>query len=490
MAGVERQYWIQTGSGQPTLLRATQAAELFVSGAIGWETPACVEGAVEWTQIHQLPELVDAVRARHQAMQQSPAWAPSSGAQAPRAAEAAYGRVGPAVVPSTPLGDLNDYQEQILRAQDQLAALQREIGAVEEAIEIQSFGFYKPRYGFESSDQYAQRLEEVRRQQQEMLKSERAARCEKTFAIDGSVKKGAAMVRDHSKLMLRAFNGESDAAIAKVKYDNVTSLKARIEKSFMAINKLGESKFVEITPEYLALRVDELHLVHEFREKQHEERQVQRAIKEQMREEQRAEEEIQQALEQAQKDEAQKGAALAMARADLAESTGRQHEKFEQLVTRLETELSAALDRKAKAIARAQLTRSGHVYVLSNVGCFGEDCYKIGMTRRLDPQERVDELGDASVPFEFDVHAMIYSEDAPTLERALHMHFSARRVNQVNTRKEFFRVSLDEIRTAVEKLHGVVSFVLVPHAKDYRTSLAMLSEPSEPPTPALTGSER
>jgi Meiotically Up-regulated Gene 113 (MUG113) protein len=105
------------------------------------------------------------------------------------------------------------------------------------------------------------------------------------------------------------------------------------------------------------------------------------------------------------------------------------------------------------------------------------------MTRRLDPQERVDELCDASVPFEFDVHAMIYSEDAPTLERALHTHFSGRRVNQVNTRKEFFRVSLDEIRAAVERLHGVVSFVLVPHARDYRTTLAMLNEPAEPSTP-------
>lgn len=479
MAEVQRQYWVQAGSSEPARLTATQAAELFVSGAIGWETPACAEGAVEWTQVHLLPELVHAVHARHQGAQPSPASAPRSAVQVPLAAEGGAS----ADMPSNPQARLKEYQEQILRAHDQLAALQRQIGAVEEAIEIQSFGFYKPRYGFESSDHYAQRLEEVRSQQQEMLKAERAARCEKTFAIDGSVKKGTAMVRDHSKLMLRAFNGESDAAIAKVKYDNVMSLKARIEKSFMAINKLGESKFVEIAPEYLALRVDELHLVHEFREKQHEERQAQRAIKEQMREEQRAEEEIQQALEQAQKEEAQKDAALAKARLDLAESTGRQHEKLEQLVARLETELSSALDRKAKAIARAQLTRSGHVYVLSNVGCFGEDCYKIGMTRRLDPQERVDELGDASVPFEFDVHAMIYCEDAPTLERALHTHFSARRLNKVNTRKEFFRVSLDEIRAAVERLHGVVSFVLVPHAKDYRTSLAIVNEPSEFSTP-------
>lgn len=473
MSGSDSKYWVHTGASQPALLTAGQAAELLMSGAIGWETAACAEGAREWTQVGQVPDLIHAVRVRHQVQ----VVAPSLGAHGHR--PAAGGLAGIEVSTKPKAGGLQEYQEQVRLAEAQLAELQREIGSVEEAIEIQSFGFYKARYDFESSGQYEERLQQVRLQQQEMLKTDQAARCGKTFAIDGSVKKGAAMVRDHSKLMLRAFNGESDAAIAKVKYDNVANLKSRIEKSFATINKLGESKCVEITPEYLALRLDELHLVHEFREKQHEERQVQRAIKEQMREEQRAEAEIQQALAQAQQDESQKEAALAKARAELAESTGRQHEKFEQLVARLETELSAALDRKAKAIARAQLTRSGHVYVLSNVGCFGDNCYKIGMTRRLDPQERVDELGDASVPFEFDVHAMIYSEDAPTLERALHMHFAARRVNQVNTRKEFFRVSLDEIRVAVEQLHGVVSFVLVPHAKEYRTTLAMTNPPVE-----------
>src|SRR5207247_8299071 len=140
--------------------------------------------------------------------------------------------------------------------------------------------------------------------------------------------------------------------------------------------------------------------------------------------------------------------------------TEAQHEKLAALVTKLETQLKEAIDRKAKAIARAQLTKSGHVYVLSNVGSFGDGIYKIGLTRRLDPYDRVDELGDASVPFGFDVHAIIYSPDAPALEHALHQEFARRRVNLVNNRKEYFRVSLEEIRAAVETHHGLVSFVL------------------------------
>jgi hypothetical protein len=154
----------------------------------------------------------------------------------------------------------------------------------------------------------------------------------------------------------------------------------------------------------------------------------------------------------------------------------KQTERLKTIVDKLEAELKDALERKAKAIARAQLTRSGHVYVLSNLGSFGENVYKIGMTRRLEPLERVDELGDASVPFRYDVHAMIYSKDAPTLEALLHKHFEARRVNMVNPRREFFHVTLDEIREAVHKHFGVITFVTVPEAEEYRKSVAMRQE--------------
>ena len=138
----------------------------------------------------------------------------------------------------------------------------------------------------------------------------------------------------------------------------------------------------------------------------------------------------------------------------------------------LEARLKDAESNKDRALSMAQQTRRGHVYVISNIGSFGEDVYKIGMTRRLDPLDRVRELGDASVPFPFDVHAIIFSEDAPTLESTLHKAFEAKRVNQVNLRKEFFNVSIDEIEAVVHKNNATIEFTKVAEARDYRESMA------------------
>jgi len=363
--------------------------------------------------------------------------------------------------------------EQLSKTLAALAAAKRELESVEEALEIQSFGFYRPRYGFESSAEYVARLKVIKDEQQTLIKADKAAPCEMKWTVGGSVAEGKKMIKQQAKLMLRAFNGECDAAIAKVKYDNVTKLEDRVRKAYQDINKLGEVQHVFISARYLELKLAELYLVHEHREKVQEEKEEQRQIREQMREEQRAEEELARVQAEAEQEEAQKTAALENARAKLAASAAesKQQERLESLVTRLETELKDALDRKAKAIARAQLTKSGHVYVLSNIGSFGEGVYKIGMTRRLDPFERVHELGDASVPFPFDVHAIIFCEDAPTLENKLHQAFAGRRVNGVNLRKEYFRVTLDEIQAEVQKLHGLVSFTLSAEAEQYRKTV-------------------
>ncbi|WP_441292593.1 DUF4041 domain-containing protein [Sorangium sp. KYC3313] len=395
--------------------------------------------------------------------------------------------------------ELERIRGDIVRAKAEFEAAHRALRSIEEALDIQSFGFYAPKYGFESSAQYTARLKGTRDEQQMLIKEDKAAPCDTKWSVGGSAAEGKKMIRQQSKLMLRAFNGECDAAIAKVRYDNVTTLEQRITKAYDDINKLGEVQRVFISRRYFDLKLAELHLVHEHREKVQQEKDEQKRIKEQMREEQRAQEEIDRAKADAEKEEAKSAAALARARAELAAvdaaaaaeaarieaagveaasaevaraATAKQHEKLEALVNRLETDLKDALDRKAKAIARAQLTKSGHVYVLSNIGSFGDGIYKIGMTRRLEPLERVEELGDASVPFPFDVHAIIYSEDAPALEGKLHRAFAARRVNMVNHRKEYFRVTLEEIRDAVQSLHGLVTFLLVPAAEEYRKTQA------------------
>jgi|GEM_PF-718858 len=357
-----------------------------------------------------------------------------------------------------------------------LAQLKADIESVEETKSLQEFGFYRRQYNFESSEKYADRLEQVRNGQKRLLSAKVACICATEWTVEGSKAEGKKMVDQQIKLMLRAFNGECDAAISKVRYNNAVSLQNRIRRSFEQINKLGQTQRICMSPDFFNLKIDELHLSHEHQQVKQEEREEQRLIREQMREEEKAAREIDKACDDAARQEELKLRALEAARAELALTTGRQTAKLEGLVARLENELHDAIDRKAKAIARAQLTKSGHVYILSNIGTFGDGVYKIGMSRRLEPLDRVDELGGASVPFPFDVHAMIYSENAPELECALHRHFASRRVNMINLRREFFRVTLDEIRAAVAQYFGQVTFVLVPEAEQFRQTVAMLKD--------------
>ena len=152
-----------------------------------------------------------------------------------------------------------------------------------------------------------------------------------------------------------------------------------------------------------------------------------------------------------------------------------------ELLAEKRAEITAQLSELDKAIKdvdyRAANQKAGYVYVISNIGAFGEGVYKIGMTRRLDPTERIEELGDASVPFDFDIHAMIFTEDAPKLEAALHKAFEDRRVNMVNARREFFRVSLDEIKSVIrQNFDKTVEFVDIPDAEQYRQTLLMRKE--------------
>lgn len=369
-----------------------------------------------------------------------------------------------------------DWRKRVADYESTLKQLRGQMEAVEDALDLQSFGFYRTRYGFESSARYATEIDLIRQRQKQMLKADTATQCDANWTVDGSEKKGRKMMKEQSKLMLRAFNGECDATVSTVKFNNVQKMETRIRKAFDAVNKLGESKRTRLTDEYLNLKLEELFLVYEYRKKQEAEREEQRALREQMREEERVQQEIERARRDAERDEELKTIALEKARMELADSHGAETAELQTEVERLEAELRDALQRKERAIARAQMTRAGHVYVLSNIGSFGEGVYKIGMTRREDPRDRVYELGDASVPFHFDVHALIRCDDAPTLENKLHRRFESKRVNLVNLRKEYFRVSIEEIQDAVTELHGEVELTLAAEAREYRETTALLSE--------------
>jgi multidrug efflux pump subunit AcrA (membrane-fusion protein) len=202
------------------------------------------------------------------------------------------------------------------------------------------------------------------------------------------------------------------------------------------------------------------------------EREEQARIKALIREEQQREREVEQELKRLERERAVIQAALDKA---LASAKDEHSAEIEQLKARL----AEAEEKSQRAISQAQLTKAGNVYVISNIGSFGEGVFKIGMTRRLEPKDRVRELGDASVPFPFDIHMMISCENAPALENTLHQTFHKQSLNRVNPRKEFFRTDIEKIRQIVEEHHGKVEYTVDPEALEYRQSLTMSDEDSE-----------
>jgi len=294
------------------------------------------------------------------------------------------------------------------------------------------------------------------------------------WTVNGDANKGRKMSNDIAKLLMRAFNVECDELISKVKYNNFETYVKRIEKSFNAINKYGKIMYISINGVYMNNKIKELTLAHEYAIKKQQEKEEQKEIKARMREEAKLQKEIEEERKKLEKEQTHYQNALAKLNAQLEKAS--ENEKAELLSKK--EELLGKIEDTEKAIKdvdyREANKRAGYVYVISNIGAFGENVYKIGMTRRLDPMERVYELGDASVPFNFDVHAMIFSDDAPKLESALHKAFEDKKVNMVNHRREFFKVSLDEIKKVIkENYDKTVEFVDLPEAEQFRISEKM-----------------
>ena len=352
--------------------------------------------------------------------------------------------------------------------------LNKEVSLLEENLEDMSFGLYKPHFSFQTSEEYKSAMEKGRDEERQMIREGKAAVCHTKWAVANSEKEGQKMAKQYTKLMLRGFNGECDAAVANVSWNNVERMEERVRKSFEALNQLGSVMQMSLTPEFLKLKLGELRLTYEYEEKRHQEREEQRRIREQIREEERAQQEIEKARQDAEREEADYEKALSKAREDALKATGSQLEKLTKQISSFEAKLDEARKNKQRAIARAQLTKSGFVYVISNIGSFGDRVFKIGMTRRLEPMDRIDELSDASVPFAFDLHAMLYSDNAPELEAALHRLVQDRQVNLVNARKEFYRdVALEEIEAFVKTRGLSAQFIRIPEAKEYRETIAI-----------------
>ena len=371
-------------------------------------------------------------------------------------------------------------------AKDELELLTEALRLKEGDAHLLEVGYYEPIYEFEDILRYEVRLNQIREQQRAMLREDgtgkqnaaAAAYATKQLTFNGSASQGRAAQKKTMNLMLRAFNGESDSFIARVNYRNVKTMEKRIRSAFETINSItAKYDFCTLNTLYLDLRLQELHLVYEWEEAKQREKEEQAQIREQIREEEKAKREAERAQQQAEKEEAKYKELLRKAEQEVLLASQHDKARLNAQIKDLQKRIDE-IEEKKRSISQAMLTKTGHVYIISNVGSFGENVYKIGMTRRLEPIERVRELGDASVPFPFDVHALIRTSDAPALENALHKHFGKRRLNLENERKEFFRISIDEIQEELDLLKESLNIdselrlTLLAEAKQYRISEA------------------
>lgn len=368
-------------------------------------------------------------------------------------------------------------EERILEGK--LKKLRQDYIELDEEVLYQSYGIYRPQYDFANAATYKEALKEVRTEQKQMVRQKEATHHSYEWTVDGDKRKGKKMINDTIRLALRAFNHECDVIISKVTVNNYESSQKRIWKSQEMINRMNESNHVAIKDSYVDLKIEELQLALEWelqKEKEKEELRERRAAE---REEKRIAKEIAAEKKKIEKEEKHFQQALEKMkkRLKLEEAQSEEMRALQEKIAVMESQLSEKQKEKEDLDYRSTHTRAGYVYIVSNIGSLGKDIYKIGMTRRLEPMERIRELSSASVPFKYDVHAMIFSEDAPTLEKKLHEQFDEYRVNKVNNYKEFFQLPLKEIEKAVKKYHDqTVDFTHITPAEEYRATQALVQE--------------
>ena len=314
----------------------------------------------------------------------------------------------------------------------------------------------------------------MREQQKSLIKNDKAANFPTNFTYNNSLAQGKKLVADNVKQILRAFNNECEAIIDKVKFNNVESIRKRIIKSCEDLNKLNAKMQISIAPSYLDLKLQEMNLCYEYAIKKQEEKEEQKRIREEQREAQKLQKEIEEARRTSEKERIHYRNALHRLEIQMQSANDTERAILEERRLEMQQQLDNIEEEIKQIDYREANQRAGYVYIISNIGSFGENVYKIGMTRRLEPMDRIDELGDASVPFAFDVHAMIFSDDAPALETALHKAFDDKKVNMINTRREFFHVTLEEIEEVVKKnFDKTVEFTKTPNAEQFRESQMM-----------------
>lgn len=370
-------------------------------------------------------------------------------------------------VPAENVRESSDSRIAILEAENAaLRAQLEEVAGGHEVVELndekvlQEVGIYRYHHPLENAIAYRERLDDLGARIAELVKARRAIEMSSTFTFDSSLAKGRRMSNDLGKLMLRAYNAEVDNSLRSLRVGNVPAAKRRIEASRTAIMKLGKMMEMRISDAYHALRIEEVELTADFLMKKQEEREAAREERARLREERKVQAELAEQRKKLDKERSH----LMNAIQSLRESGATDEE--------LERRLAAIDEAIAQNDYRAANIRAGYVYVISNRGAFGDNVVKIGLTRRLEPIDRINELSGASVPFRFDVHVMFFAEDAVTLESELHQHFADRRVNHANMRKEFFFASPSEVRSVcASKFGSLLEFTERAESEEYLQSI-------------------
>lgn len=363
--------------------------------------------------------------------------------------------------------ELDDKRQKL---EKKLIILNNQIIDISEELNYENYGLYKPRYKFANSGEYKDKLSKTRDEQKDMIKNNTAGTIFYPMLLDNSYKKGKALQQKNIKQLIRTFNGECEAAINKVTKSNIDRIEKRIYSSYDQLNRLNKSNGVCLNHEYLDSKLDEAHVALEYELKKEEEKEALREQREREREEKKLQREIISERKKFEKDETHFVQAKTRVEEKISNSSDtKEVVNLKRQLQELQNKLDTIRKRKEKLEDRTKNPTAGYVYIISNIGSFGNDIYKIGVTRRLEPKERINELGNASVPFKFDVNAMVFSDDAYKLESELHNRFNNNRVNMVNKRKEYFKIPMDQLKEVLSEYKELTfNFNEYPDAYEYR----------------------
>lgn len=379
--------------------------------------------------------------------------------------------------------DLSEAREEGERLAARIGELRDQVATTEEVAILQEVGVYEYRHPLSDAVAYQAELKRLQDRIKTMARKDGGAVLAATgWHVNGSLSQGRTMIRDYSKLMLRAYNAEADNLVRALKPYKLDSAIDRLTKVATTIERLGKTMDIRIAEDYHALRTQELELTADYLEKRAEEKEREREERERLKEERRAQQEMEREREKLEKEREHHLNAIEALLANGDEAGA----------DRVRADL-ADVDHAIEDVDyRAANVRAGYVYVISNLGAFGEGLLKIGLTRRLEPDVRIRELGDASVPFRFDVHALFFAEDAVGIEAELHRRLADRRVNAVNLRREFFYATPEEVKPHLLELAGeLLEYEEMPEALEFRQSgRGRPSAASESPEPFASGVEQ